>query len=155
MATVQLLNNFIDNKFELITAKSRADMTLEDAENYMKSMMYTKAPIGVKTAKEEDGIKTRGKALFVNKNSVGIETNSVKKDAIRPSTARSGYSTLSIRNITTRGSSRLSQQRATSAISSNRSSKPRLFSAGGKFRTSDFQTTSATESKVTLNTQQK
>lgn len=154
MATVQLLNNFIDNKFELITAKSRADMTLEDAENYMKSMMYTKGPMNVKTSKEEDGIKTRGKALFVNKNSFGIETNSVKKDAIRPNTARSGYSTLSVRNITTRGSSRLSQQRATSAISSNRSTKTRLFSADGKFRTSDIQSTAETENKSTLKARQ-
>ena len=53
-------------------------------------------------------MKTRGQSLFINKNSFGIETNSVKKDAIRPSTARTVRSTFSCRNITTRASSRQS-----------------------------------------------
>jgi hypothetical protein len=36
LATVQLLNNFIDKKFEQIVENSRVDMTLEEAENFMR-----------------------------------------------------------------------------------------------------------------------
>lgn len=77
MATVQLLNNFIDQKFELITDLSKADMGLEEAENFMRSMMYTKGP-GAAAKSSVGEVKTSGKAMFIKKNSVGIETNSVK-----------------------------------------------------------------------------
>lgn len=133
MPTVKILENFVNNKFELITEMSRADMTLKDAENYLRSIMYTKGPGATKSNKKDPfEVKTRGKALFVNKNSFGIETNSVKKDAIRPSTAKTGYSTFSGRNITTRASSRQSCNRATTASTGYRVHKPRLFSAERK-----------------------
>lgn len=98
-----MIQNYIDKKFELITAMSRADMTLDEAEHYAHQFPPTKSskPSGAE-------VKTRGKALFKNKNSFGIETNSVRKEAIRPSTARTGQSTFSGRNITTRASSRQS-----------------------------------------------
>jgi hypothetical protein len=114
-------------------------------------MMYTKGPNAPKTARKEN-VKVRGKALFVNKNSYGIETNSVKKDAIRPNTARSGYSTLSIRNTTSRESSRATRQRASTAMSSHRKThKPRILSAQVNFKSIANQSTAATESKATIN----
>lgn len=86
MATVQLMNNFINRKFELIIENSRADMTLVDAENFKRSMMYTKSTAPAQKI-SPDMIKTRSKALFSTKNSFGIDTNSVRKEAIRPNTA--------------------------------------------------------------------
>lgn len=94
-------------------------------------------------------MKTRGQSLFINKNSFGIETNSVKKDAIRPSTARTVRSTFSCRNITTRASSRQSWNRATTASSNNRlKSKPRLFSAERKLIHTENQQNLSTKSKM-------
>jgi len=67
--TIKLINNFINKKFELITEMSRADMTLDEAENYMRGMMYTKGPHAAKFSKKENfEVKTRGKTMFVNKN---------------------------------------------------------------------------------------
>jgi hypothetical protein len=154
VATVQLLNNFINRKFELIIENSRADMTLEDAEVFKRSMMYTKSSQPA-YKKSSDEIKTRSKALFIKKNSLGMETNSVRKDSIRPNTARSGYSTLTAKHSEhTRVSSRLSQQRATTAIGIHRNThQPRLFSADGTFRTFANQSTAATDSKSNLRIQ--
>lgn len=50
-ATIKLLQNFVDKKFELISNMSRADMTLDEAETYMRSMMNTRGPNMVKTVK--------------------------------------------------------------------------------------------------------
>jgi hypothetical protein len=86
LATVQLLHNFIDKKFETITENSRVDMTIEEAENYTKSLMYSQGPLAPKTTKN---VAIKSRAMFVKKNAYGVETNSVRKDGIRPSTARS------------------------------------------------------------------
>ena len=80
-ATVEILNNFVNKKFELIIETSKADLTLEEAENRRRNMMYTK---GVSQKSKENETKSIGKALFIKRNSLGIETNSVKKDGIRP-----------------------------------------------------------------------
>jgi hypothetical protein len=151
--TIKMIHNYVDKKFELIIAMSRADMTLDEADNFIKSMMYTKGPNATKTSKSGlFEVKTRGKALFKNKNSFGIETNSVRKNAIRPSTARTGLSSFSGRNITTRASSRQSCNRATTASTMYRDDKkPRLFSAERKLVSVEDQLT--TFSKVKLHKQ--
>ena len=153
-ATVELLNNFVNKKFELIIELSRADMTLEEAEIHKRGMMYTKMSSNI--SPQNNGAKTRGKALFIKRNSIGIETNSVKKEGIRPLTARSGTSGFTVRNITSRGSSKLGQrrafsrggQRASSAMNFHRTTpKKRLFSAE---RNIANQSTAATDSRSTL-----
>ena len=50
-------------------------MTLEEAENRRRNMMYTK--VSQPKPKTEE-VKQRGKALFIKRNSLGVETNSVK-----------------------------------------------------------------------------
>ena len=94
-------------------------------------------------------MKTKGQSLFINKNSFGMETNSVKKDAIRPSTARTVRSTFSYRNITTRASSREIWNKAITVSSNNRlKTKPRLFSAERKLIKIEDQHILSTKSKM-------
>lgn len=67
-ATIKIMNNYIDNKFEFIRENGKVDMNLEEAENYIRSMFYSKGPNAVKTNKtEEFTSKARGKAMFINK----------------------------------------------------------------------------------------
>lgn len=132
-------------------------MSLEEAENYRRSMMYTKVAAASKPHEE---VKTQGKAMFIKRNSMGMQTNSVKKEGIRPVTARTGTSGFSVRNISTRASSRKSQtrgmsgkgKRASSAMHSRgpTPSKRRCFSAGRTMRNMGNQSTAATDSRITL-----
>lgn len=133
-------------------------MTLEDAETHKRNMMYTKVSAAPK-AQGEVRTKTKGKAMFIKRNSIGIETNSVKKDGIRPLTARSGTPGFSVRNTSARASSQMSQRkdfysqrkRATTALNSRRATpKQRCFSAGRTMRNMANQSTAATDSRVTL-----
>lgn len=158
-ATVQLLNNFVNQKFEVIVEHSRADMSLEEAENYRRNMMYTKVTTAPKPSEE---VKTKGKAMFIKRNSMGIETNSVKKEGIRPLTAKSRLSGYSVRNVSARTTSRVSSRRALSRQGQRINSamhsrvttpKERCFSAGRIIKTLANQSTAATDSRATLRSQ--
>lgn len=43
-STIQLLNNFINHHILLIQEMGKTHMMIDDAENLMKTMMYTKGP---------------------------------------------------------------------------------------------------------------
>lgn len=126
--TIVILDNFIDHNILLIQEKGKIHMMIEEAENLVRSMMYTRGPNSGRTKAQAPSF-SRSKAGKDNM-SVTTKTNSIKKEGIRPTTARSGYTRLSVRNLSTRASSRAVHPRLYTAHSKGRlnSRQVRLFS---------------------------
>lgn len=128
-STIKLIQNFVDGKIELIQNKGQIDI------NYW-SLFNT----GSKNTWNADA------ALFKNKQaadkfSVASKTNSVRKEVIRPTTARTGWTTLTYRQQTTRSSSRGNLMRAYTASQKSRlqSRQVRLFSVENNDKSATYQ----------------
>jgi hypothetical protein len=102
-STITLLQNFVNHNILLIQEHGRTHLMIEEGEDLMKTMMYTKGP-------NSNKMKSLVKFRHNKHNKENIEdikkTNSVRKEGIRPTTAKSGHTTLSARALTTRASSR-------------------------------------------------
>lgn len=77
-ATIKMIQNFVDKKIELIQNKGQIDI------NY--SNLFT---TGSKNAWNTDSVSFKNRQA-TDKYSVATKTNSVRKDVIRPTTARTG-----------------------------------------------------------------
>mmetsp|Transcript_32700 Transcript_32700/g.28966 ORF Transcript_32700/g.28966 Transcript_32700/m.28966 type:complete len:253 (+) Transcript_32700:630-1388(+) len=104
--TTKIMKNFVDFHIMKIQEKGKIHLMIEEAENLMKTLMYTKGPHTSRTSRSQFGRK-RSK---MDQNEVmehkANATNSLRKEGIRPATSKSKYSSRPGRALTTRASSR-------------------------------------------------
>jgi len=127
-ATILLLQNFVDHRILSIQEKGKMHMMIEEGENLLKSLLYTKGPNKSSTSSL---LKFRRDKKHQELKSDVNKTNSLRKEGIRPITAKSGSNiTLSGRFQTTSASSRANKDRRIMSSRKSRlhSRQVRLFS---------------------------